>query len=45
MRLEGVDIDHIYAGVCVLVQFGSTTRRTKNKPHATIVEWNDEIVL
>lgn len=45
MRLEGVDIDHIYVGVCVLVQIGSTTRRTKNKPHADIIEWDDEITL
>ena len=45
MRLEGADIDHLYVGVCVLVHFGSMTRRTKNKPHADIVEWDDEITL
>ena len=45
MRLECVDIDRIYAGVCVCVQFGSTTRRMKNKPHADIVEWDDEVTL
>ena len=45
MRLENVAIDHIYAGVCVLVQFGSKIRRTMNKPHADVVEWDDEILL
>ena len=45
MRLESADIDHIYAGVCVLVQFGCTTRRMKNKPHASVVQWDDEIIL
>ena len=45
MRLENVPIDHIYAGVCVLVQFGSKIRRTMNKPHADVVEWDDEILL
>lgn len=45
MRLESVDIDHVYTGVCVLVQFGSTTKKTMNKTHAKIVEWDDEVVL
>ena len=45
MRLENLDIGHIYAGVCVLIQFGSTKRGTTNKPHATIIEWDDEIIL
>lgn len=45
MRLESVDIDHIYAGVCVLVQFACMTRRTQNKPHADVVEWDDEVIL
>ena len=45
MWLEGVDIDCIYAGICVLVQFGSTTRRTKNKSHEDVIEWNDEVML
>lgn len=45
MRLESADIDPIYAGVCILIQFGSTTRRTRNKPHADIIEWDDEITL
>ena len=45
MRLESVDIDPIYAGICVLVRFGSTTRRTKNRPYARITEWNEEIIL
>ena len=34
-RLESIDIDPTYAGVCV-VQLGCTTRRTKNKPHASV---------
>ena len=45
MRLESNDIDPIYAGVCVVVQLGCTTRRTKNKPHASVVEWDDEFML
>ncbi|KAG9311893.1 hypothetical protein JVU11DRAFT_8153 [Chiua virens] len=45
MRLESFEVDCIDAGVCVLVQFGTTTRRTKNKPHGNIVEWDDEIML
>ena len=45
MRLEGVDIGHIHAGVCVLVQFGSTTKRTENKLPACVVQWDDEITL
>lgn len=45
IRLESVDIDRIYAGVCILFQFGSMTRRMDNKPHAVVVEWNDEVVL
>ena len=45
MRLENEKIDSIYAGVCILVQLGRTIRRTENKPHASVVEWNDEIML
>ena len=45
MRLVGVDIDHIYAGVCVLVQFGSMTKRTENKSPTRVVQWDDEITL
>ena len=45
MRLESVDIDPIYAGVCVIVQLGRTIGRTKNKPHASVVEWDDVIMV
>ena len=45
MRLENMDVDYIYVGVCVVVQSESTTRRTMSKPHATVVEWDDEIIL
>ncbi|KAG9308484.1 hypothetical protein JVU11DRAFT_11828 [Chiua virens] len=45
MRLESFDIGNVDAGVCVLVQFGTTTRRTDNKPHARIIEWHGEITL
>ena len=45
MRLESIDVDVIYAGVCILIQFGSTTRRTENKPHASVIEWDDVIML
>lgn len=45
MRLENVDIDPIYAGVCVLVQVGPVTRSTQSKPHRGVIEWDDEIML
>ena len=45
MRLEDMDVDHIYAGVSVLVQFESMTRRTMSKPHAAVIAWDDEIIL
>lgn len=45
MRLESADIDHIYAGVCIHVQFGSTIWRTKNRPYAEVTEWDDEVTL
>ncbi|KAG9308817.1 hypothetical protein JVU11DRAFT_11444 [Chiua virens] len=45
MRLESFGVEHIDAGVCVLVQFEPTERRTENKSHSDIIEWHDEIVL
>ncbi|KAG9315439.1 hypothetical protein JVU11DRAFT_3049 [Chiua virens] len=45
MRLESFDVGNVDAGVCVFVQFGTTTRRTNNKPYASIIEWDDEITL
>ncbi|KAG9317127.1 hypothetical protein JVU11DRAFT_1319 [Chiua virens] len=45
MRLESFNVDHVDSGVCVLVHFGPTTRRTVNKPYAKIIEWDDEIML
>ncbi|KAF8123155.1 CHAT domain-containing protein [Boletus edulis] len=45
MRLESIDIDCIYAGVSILVQFGNTIWRTENKPHASVIEWDDMIML
>ncbi|KAG6369268.1 hypothetical protein JVT61DRAFT_15513 [Boletus reticuloceps] len=45
MRLENIDIDRIHAGVSILIQFGNTTRRTENKPHASVIEWDDLITL
>ena len=45
MRLENMDVNYIYAGVCVLIEFESIMRRTMSKPHAAVVEWDDEIIL
>ena len=45
MRLENMDVDYIYIGVCILVQIGSMTRRMMSKPHAAVAEWDDEIIL
>ena len=45
MRLEGVDVDSMHAGVFVLVQFGSMKKSTENKLPACVVQWDDEITL
>ncbi|KAG9308492.1 hypothetical protein JVU11DRAFT_11836 [Chiua virens] len=45
MRLESFDIDHVDSGICAFVQFGTMTRRTNSKPYASIIEWDDEIML
>ncbi|KAG6369265.1 hypothetical protein JVT61DRAFT_15509 [Boletus reticuloceps] len=45
MRLECLYVDPIYAGVCILVQIGSTMRKTENKSHASVIDWDDVIML
>ncbi|KAG9315443.1 hypothetical protein JVU11DRAFT_3053 [Chiua virens] len=45
MRLESFDIDHVDSGICAFVRFGTMTRRTNSKPYASIIEWDDEIML
>ncbi|KAG9309119.1 hypothetical protein JVU11DRAFT_11014 [Chiua virens] len=45
IRLESFDVEPIDAGVCVILQSDMMVRRTKNKPHAEIIEWEEEIVL